>query len=981
MSSKKLLIFFSLLMSLLTSEIVLAEKREKDLISLIDMEIKAIENVKKKGEQLDYRLFELYSEKTKILRRTEHENMLKDQSSGKKINKSVYYRPSELVFEHTTKFGHAFLSAYPKSRYQPNVYYGLASNQIEIQNSIERDQKILIEWLTLALKKASSEEKKYIYQVKLAEVYYTIKNYDLAIKNFEPVIKNKNDKWYTKNLYNLSWCYFQTKEYEKAVALASKAFFSSKNKNYENVGEQAMDALDYFYVFFKKPEKAIAFHIKNNHDAINRMEHFVKLLILSQKFISSEVALQTERPAREFCLKIKDFNCLFKMSAFKLDVYREDKSYDLHLATIRSILVEFNALKTAKLAYDQETLNVIINNIGETASTFQQLAYKSHYTFRNSQEETYKTIVEYYDALKIFNPPFHYEYAFLQAELSYKEQKYKDAGAYYYESLSKSDKKSTSPVFLEKLFKSMLALANDVNFADKEFFEKVHVSYLAYYEKDERVVPIYEALFKFYQTEKKYAKSEELLLSFSKSLPKHILIHKEMTKVVLNNYILTKDTAKLNNWIVSLKKGFLSFDHFFIEQNLKILAQLLFEKAQQKEKKREYAAAILEYQSIVDSKEYSTEIQADSLYNIAINYINLRDPERSLSALKKSLRLKTRKDMLKKIDDLQSIAKEYVILQSLTASSTVYKFLFKNYCPELSNPDAVLLTYAQIEIAQDKESIFVSSDGFNKCVFKDDSMKIVRTMYIDWLWGKKKFMDLASLSMKPEFVLHYDDIFQEFYSLIWRFEEDSKDVEFSMIKTQLEKFYSSTKEKLNKDSLARYTALEAWKEEGLKLQTYEESLKKLGALVGNINFLQPKLETELNTLMQIKDSKLSSVEKIKDANLYQAELYSLTMRFQMAKYRIGLWKCNSKNPEEIKQWQEVQKQIDKGLTEQMIGFKEAISKVIANGALPIMSLKKVRGDVEFDEFLYDSISSRQHFLRTRGLATANPSTVIGGKHE
>ncbi len=969
-SSNKLLFSFMLL---ILSFSVFSEKREKDLLSLINLEIKSIEKVKKKGEQLDYRLFELYSEKTKIMRRTEHELALKDQAAGKKVNKTEYYKQSQLVFNHAYKFGQAFFKAYPKSRYLSNVYYGLASNQIEVQNTIEKDQKEIIEWLTMALKKANNPEKKYLSQVKLAEVYYTVKNYELAIKNFEPVIKNKNDRWYTKNIYNLSWCYFQTKEYDKAVAFALTAYKYSKIKKYENVSEQSMDALDYFFVFSKRPDEAIAFHIKNNTDPVSRMEHFVKLLNLSQKFISSDVALQTEKPARAFCLKMKDYSCLFHMSAFKLDVYKEGKNYDQHLVTVRNIHKEVTALKNSKIAYDENTLNQIINNIGETASTFQQLAYKSHYAFKNNAEDTYKTIIEYYQTLKFLNPTFHHEYAFLQAELSYKEKKYNEAGKFYYESLTKVDKKTTPPEFAEKLFKSMIALANDASFGDKVFFEKVHVSYIDYYQTDDRVIPIYQALFKFYQSEKQYPKSEELLVSYSTKIPKEIQTHKEMMKVVLNNYITTKDSTKLNDWITQLKKGFLKFEKPFIEQNVAILAQLLFEKAQQKEAQKDYAAAIKEYQAIVDNKDYATEIKADSLYNIAINYIRLRDADKSISHLKESLRLKTKKDLLKKVSDLQVIAREYVTLQSLNSSSMVYKFLFKNFCQELASPDATFLTYTQIEIAQNRTQIFNNPEEFKKCVFKNDSIKLARSIYIDWLWENKKFMELADLHKRPDYALHFDEIFHEFYSIIWRFEENSKDPEYILAKEQLEKFYNATKSKLNEESHAKYAALEAWKSEGQELQNFEKHFVKLGEVSGDIATLQPKLETELNKLMELKDTKLANIEKIKDPNLYQAELYGLTMRFQVAKHWIGLWKCKSKNPDEPNQWLEVQKQVTQGLNDQMISFKDAISKVISNGALPLMSLQKVRGDADFEQYFYQAPIDRPHFIRTRGLASNQAS--------
>lgn len=969
MNSNKWYIALSLIFLLFSSE-VFSKKREKDLLSLINLEIKSIENVSKKGEQLDYRLFELYSEKTKILRRTEHEKMLKDQTAGKKIHKESYYLPSQKIFNHVHKFGLTFLKAYPKSRYQSNVYYGLASNQIEVQNTIEKDQKILIEWLIMAYKKANNAEKKYLSQVRLAEVYYTVKDYENAIKNFEPVIKNKKDKWYTKNIYNLAWCYFQTKEFEKSVSYALTAFRASKNKHYENVSEQAMDALDYFYVFSKRPDEAVSFHIKNNQDPNSRMDHFVKLLDLSQKFISSDVALQTEKPARAFCSKMRDYGCLFNMSAFKLDVYKESKNYDQHLLTVRSLLREYNALIKSKTKYDENIFNGIINNIGETASTFQQLAYKSHYAFRDNAEETYQTIVEYYQTLKVFNPSFHHEYAFLQAELSFKEKKHAEAGKFYYESLSKVDKAKTPHEFVEKLFKSMISLANDASFGDKQFFEKVHVSYIDYYQNEERVIPIYQALFKFYQSEKHYQKSEELLVAFSTKMPKEEPIQKEMMKVVLNNYITTKDSSKLNEWIGKMRSGFLKFNKAFIDQNVGILAQLLFEKAQQKEAKKDYVAAISEYQAIVDSKEYTNEIKADSLYNIAINYIRLKDADKSIDALKASLKQKNRKDLLKKVPDLQVIAREYVVLQSLPSSSAVYKFLFKNFCPELANPDATFLTYTQIEIAQNKTNIFKNNEDFKKCVLKNDSMKVARSLYLNWLWENKKYMELADLYKRADYALHYDEIFHEFYSIIWRFEERSVDPEYVMVKEQLEKFYKALSGKLSADSQAKYASLQTWKEEGKQLEEFQKHFQLLGDVKGDIASLQPKLETELNTLMQLKDTKLAKIEKIKDSNLYQAELYGLTMRFQIAHEWLGRWTCNSKSPEELKQWAEVQKQISQGLKDQMTSFKDAISKVISSGALPLMSLQKVRGDAQFSQYFYQATQYNPHFIRTRGLATS-----------
>lgn len=964
---------FLLILYFLIIDFSFAEKREKDLLSLINLEIKTIEHVSKKGEQLNYRLFELYSEKTKIMRRAENELMLKDQAAGKKINKNSYYKNSQAVFNQALEFGQKFVKQFPKSRYQSSVYYGLASNQIEVQNNVEGDKKILIEWLNIAIQKAVSDEKKYLSQVKLAEVYYTIKEYELAIKMYKPVIQNSNDKWYTKNLYNLSWCYFQTKNYSKSIELAKIAFFKSKNKKYENVAEQSMDALDYFHVFNQSPELGVAFHIKNNPDQNSKMEHFIKLLNLSQKFISSEVALKTEKPARSYCLQQKDFACLLHMSSFKLDIYKEGKRYDEHADTVKNALREYQMLQQNKIAFDTQVLSSIINNVGETASTFQQLAYKSHYAFRNNKDETYKTIIEYYGALKVFNPTFHHEYAFLQGELSYKEERFELASQYYLESLSKINSKSTPIEFSQKLFKSMLALANDARFNNKAFFEKSHMAYIAYHDTQDITIPIYQALFKFYQAEKRYDQSETLLLAFVAKLPKQASLQQEMTKVVLNNYISLKNIEKVNYWINTLKKGFLSFDKKFIDQNVIILAQLLFENAQKKEMQKDYLGAIAEYTKINENKDYPTEIKADSLYNIAVNYIQLRDPDKSFSHLKESLRLKTRKDMLKKINDVQIIAKEYVVLQSLPSASSVYKFLLKNYCTELNNLDAIFLTYAQVEMAQDDVTLFKNSADFKQCVFSEDSLKIARNLYVEWLIKNEKYSDVADLATRPEYKLQLDTIFQEFYARYWRFENKAESSSFSQFNKHLERFYVNAKNFLKEESHLKYTSLKSWENVSQSLAQYEDEIKKSGVIKGDMQHLQPILESALEKLMKLKDEKLSKVEKINDPNLYQAEIYSLTKKFQMTNNWIGTWVCKSKKAEDHSQWNEVKIQVQKGLNDQIVSFKEAISSLISKGALPLVELQNVRGDFEFDKYLYEKHESSPFFIRHRSLSS------VGGK--
>ncbi len=408
----------------------------------------------------------------------------------------------------------------------------------------------------------------------------------------------------------------------------------------------------------------------------------------------------------------------------------------------------------------------------------------------------------------------------------------------------------------------------------------------------------------------------------------------------------------------------------FIDANVKILAQLLFERAQEKEKKHEYAAAIAEYEKIVQNKEYPDEVRADSMYNISINYLNLKIAPQSYSWLKDSIRLKTQEEIAKKVTDIEAIAHDYVIIQALPEASSLYKYLLKNQCNLLKDVDSSFLVYSQLEITQKRVGIFDNISMAGPCTLKKDTYSVVRSLYIDWLWQEKLYLKIGNLSKNSDYKEHWDAIFHTFYLTYWRFNNYDNNPEFVLFNEQMKKFFEITRSTLSETSIMKFSAIESWKQEDESILNYQQKIKRKGAQLGSLKFLQPQLETELQELMDLKESKLKIVDSLKDPNLYQAQFYSLISRFQTAKDWLSTWQCKAANPNEKAQWVEVQKQVMQGLDEQVTSFKDVVSNVLSKGAIPLSGLQKVRGDATFDKYFYEDKKGATHFIMYRATASS-----------
>jgi|GEM_PF-6880574 len=892
-----------------------ALKREKKLLHLVKVEISSIKKLKKRNDKLDYRLFELYSERVRLLRKLETHQVIKG-TKGKK----VAYKKSEQLYLQAQKYGHSYIRKYPKSRFIPDVYLKLAANVIEIRNDLAKYEKTIIHYLDKALEHGKTPGLQYRAKVVMAELFYNLKKFDQAEKYYKEVVKNKVDLAYTKNMLNYGWSMFQNRDYHGAIKVLKQSFLAWKrNPKYFDVNERIAQAVNYFNVYNKTPEDAIRFHAKHNRN--NLLNLYYELLTLSQKIISPQKALIVESKSRKYCESYKDTACLFKLSEFKLQLYREGRDYIKHKVTPK----QKEELK--------DTIDESINNIGEVTSFLQKFAYKGEYKINNSKESTYFALISNYDNLKVLNKVMVHEYNYLEGELSYKEVKFQNASKYYLQALSTIPKKSKDVKnnkkifeFKTKLLDSMLALANEKTFKNDSFYEKSSTEYIAFYPKDKKSEKVYNNLFNFYVSKKNLAKGEGLIKQYHKNRSDKIKTHREMYTVLLSEHIKLKSLSKIADSIIEMKKGYLGFTPDFIDRNVKILGNLVFEKTQKLEKLGKKQEVLAEYKSIYDNTKYPMEIRLDGAFNLGVMKVKRSQVDEAYQWMQLVIKQGKKENLLKKLNPLLGVAEQLFLNQRLTKSKNIYSLIASKYCVEATDYPAHFLKLQEVNLATGDIASFKNQLNTAKlCKVPEATITAAKVSYVDYLVSENKTQLLLSeIKGSPKFSIHQDRV-QDYL---------------------IEKFWSDFDINDNFQTLASYKVLDKFNFNNAYLS--KEGRKKFYDIKTFINFAKTSrldnLEVKAMQKFSLKSFEadfgrlMSSLEDIKgqgdklvnasqEPNTYAATLAIVYDAFGRLKQNLEKFVVVTDNKDLEKQVNANLKQVVRGIASQESEYKQSYYKL------------------------------------------------------
>lgn len=649
-----------------------AEKWTK-LMNLINKEIQTIKSNKYSGPELRHRLFELYSEKIKLIKEKENLKLLKADPKNIAANgKDSYFKASREQYMTAQKYALNLIKEYPQYNRINELYYALAINSRDYGTSVETEQ-----FLKLSIKH-SKENSQTMYNAKtsLAEFYYNNKRYNEAVTYYQDILKNTDDEWYGKHLYNASWCYLKERHFKRALELIKEAFETTKNKKFVSMKEQINNAIGIFYVQADATREGIEFYENNTAPSAPWL-----LMLASASMSKNDFSVTEEviRAALKDTKKRKDTNMELKVRLAQLDIYRESKKDELYFETANNIL---DLSKKNKL--DPDDLGITINKIKEVAGFMQINLVKD----KNREEvtfnkEDYKKIMRYFDILSTMDKKNKNQYRYYQGETALSTHDFATALKYYVRAVLNSkiakDSGEVTRKSLEALI-STIELAKLKKQKENEYAIFAFKNFVHIYPQSDKSQAIYQKLFNIYFELHKTNKAVNVLLVYKFHYKDDVKIHREMLTQILDSYIKEKNTDKLAFWINKIEKGYLNFEQEYVQNSIAILGSLLFDKYQSMEKLGKYKEAMKGYESIYDSKQYPRRIKAEAAYAIAALYQEQNNAKTSYKWLQKSLGLYENKDLVKVTPSLLVLAKGYRLLQNFELSSELANQISKRFC-------------------------------------------------------------------------------------------------------------------------------------------------------------------------------------------------------------------------------------------------------------------------------------------------------------
>lgn len=723
-------------------------ERRSELLNLVNREIETIKSNNYTSAELKHRLFELYSEKIKLIK--ENENLILLKADPKTIatsGKDSYFKKSRDQYIMAQKYALALITEHKQYNRISDIYYAMAINARDYGTGNETE-----EFLKLSIKN-SKDHSKTMYNAKtaLAEFYYNNKKYKEAIAYYQDVLKITDNEWYGKHLYNASWCYLKERNFKKALELIKASFETTKNKTYVSMRDQINNAIGIFYVQADATREGIEFYEKNTTPSAPWLLTLASSSMNKNNFSLTEEIL---RAALKDVQKRKDVAMEMKVRLAQLDIYRESKKDELYFETSNNIL---ELSKKNKLDVDDQYL--AINKIKVVAGFMQINLVKDKTREEVSfSKENYKKIMRYFDILSSLDKKNKNQYRYYQGETALSTRNYPIALQYYIRAIMSSkitkDKGEMTRKSLDALL-STIELAKLKKQKEDEYTIFAFKNFVLIYPQSDKSQAIYQKLFNKYFELHKTEKAVNTLLVYKFNYKDDIKIHREMLTQILDTYIKEKNTDKLALWVNRIEKGYLNFESVYIQKSIAILGGLLFDKYQALIKLGKYKEAMKGYESIYDSKQYPTRTKAEAAYAIATLYQDQNNAKDSYKWLKKSLEIYDSKDLIKVTPSLLALAKGYRLLQNFELSSELASQITRRFCDvNFEEKEGFYeLVVSNNVISESKSSTLIQlEDEYSKCHI--DKKFVVKTQMDNF---EKFILTDNILEIKSYFEAHKDN--------------------------------------------------------------------------------------------------------------------------------------------------------------------------------------------------------------------------------
>jgi hypothetical protein len=728
------LLFLLIISSSAFSQKLSLDQRRSQIIAIIDQELGEITRL---ANQQNYsspdtilRMSELNLEKARLWREYENEQFLKiSPEERRKLKKSDFFKRSTGLFHAANDSAEVVLKRFPKYKGIGEVYYILAYNFKELGKDKEAQK-----YFALASKKApANTTMAHKSNIALADFYYNDKKFGEAIPLYEKSLGKIDERWWTKDAFNLAWSYYRIRQYDKAINLMIQIHTKSSQGKYIDMRGMVERDIAIFYVDAGRLSDAVKFY---QSIGINYTEQFVRVASLivgqgrfaqAENLLSEAEKLETDRERRITILQAQ------------LELFDKYNKVERHLKASRQ-LTKLHRESPLSLG-DLKRLTYQVN---KKAAELQKVAASG--TYKNvpkTQEKKSSQAISYFELAALLNPTERAEKTFFQAETAYSAGNYLKALDLYLIAFDRA-KTNGETKLLSQSLEGMLASLGQGSVSKNEaekFYIPVYSRYLSVDTKSSRANSVYVKLFNAQFDAQKILDAEKTLEAFAQHFPQDYKTQEGMLAKIMEHYRQKKDYSRINGFIAQINAGKYKVTQKYADALRGLLTKIQIEGVQQSLERGDKDVALRGYHKIYDDPQSTAKAKTNAAYNLSALYYEAGIPDKSYEWGLIALRDMDSVDTVKFADSYVSIAAGLFLRQNFQESADFSYQIFRKLCKENSSNKIVAFKNAVfISLANnDLDKAIEVKDSGKRCfvpdaVINDASFEITRDLIKHKRW-------------------------------------------------------------------------------------------------------------------------------------------------------------------------------------------------------------------------------------------------------
>lgn len=721
------------------SAIADADQRRSDLIKIIEEELNEVVRLNRQTNEEDVvlmlRMAELWLEKARILK--EKENQLYLEISNEKrrtINKREHFANSYASFNEAQKICQLILRKGNRSKVLGDVYYVLAYNAKEFGDH-DQARKYFIESVRNSKKNSVSSIKS---QLALAEIHFNESNYKKAIPLYERALQYSQqfDRWWTKDTFNLAWCYFRAGKKNKAISKMELVYQKSSDAKYIDMKEAVIRDLGYFYISLEKIDTAIDFYKKAGGDVSGN------LLMVSSTLFNNAKFVMAEKTIAKIIGHMKEDTQRAKIYIMLLHIYEKYGKYKEHLETSERL----NELYKKKALTSEQVENYIYHLKRLSATLQQQVIGKAYANLPKQRMIKAKLASRYFEMLAEVVPKERHKSLFHAGETNFVVKNYDEAISFYQVSLVEAEKRNDRKISTLSLNGLMASLGSvKEKSVQEKYLASVYGLYLQRDPNSKKSFIIYQRLFNFHFNRNHFEDAEKTLEKFRVNFPDAVLKQEAMIAKMMEYYQKKKDIDGIRSWVKKINSGKYQVSQKYAKNVNQLMLTLQFEDVEKSNNVGDKKKALVGYVAIYRSNDTTKYGKMNAAYNIAVLFSELGDLERGYLWVAKALELMDSTRVVKFSSSFILIANQFFERNRAKQSEYIYYLALSKSCEKNFKQKETFFrngSLAAIESGINNDRIFLLKD---KCRIDAKTVSDVEKIYYRNYFLNENYGELEKL--------------------------------------------------------------------------------------------------------------------------------------------------------------------------------------------------------------------------------------------